>query len=411
LLFAGTKERDQWPDRAADWYIVSPDKSEAAVRMNVAAVLRESGLSLFGSSATWAGGKVYFAAYHGEPSNLWSVSIRTGLWKGLGTVQQLTSAATIESEPWAIADGTVAFTTLISSSNIFATSLSNGPDRQQRKVTGANFTITSQPSCSRDGQYLAFRRKEANVTSIVVRDMTSGNETVLSPSNGYRPVVSPDGNRVAFSQRDGTKEPIWIYDRRTGETRQACANCGMVLDWTPDLNGLLYSQGGRPKIYWLDLQTGRPFEMIASSEDVLLDEFRFSPDGGHLAFVRQFADGRREIVIAAVNDRKIADTNTWISLDNRSFFDNNPRWSPDGGSILFMSRRDSYDCIWRVKLDGKARPASSPEAVQHLHQGRLSTELVGDGSFQLAAGGNEVFYNLGEVSSTIWAVRPPSASK
>ncbi|MBK7600047.1 MAG: S9 family peptidase [Acidobacteria bacterium] len=77
---------------------------------------------------------------------------------------------------------------------------------------------------------------------------------------------------------------------------------------------------------------------------------QISPDGGRIIYVRQFAD--------IMTDRRCS--NLWMinfdGTNNRplttgNFSDTNPRWSPDGSQVIYMSNRDGSSQIYRRWMD------------------------------------------------------------
>jgi len=403
LLFLGTRP-GRSPEVASAWYVVET-LTETIAQTDLSERLKSANLVLYECPIKWANGRLYFAAYHGESSNLWSAPIRPGGHPEIGSISQITSGPAIELEPQALANGTVVFSTMTSNVNVWSSRLDRIGTDTQKQLTSTSFTVSSQPSSSRNGEYLVFIRKEGNSRSIYLREMSSGQETRIFQGRAFRPVVSPDGTRIAFSEKDDSKEPIWVYNRLTAVTEKICEDCGMVLDWMPDMSSLAYSKGSRPGIYLLDPSTKGYSKLLESSNEVLFDELRFSPDGGHVAFIKQLANSRREIIIAPFQGGTVGDEQTWMHLTTGSRWDNNPRWLPDGRGLVFLSHRDLFGCIWRVRLDRSYKAISDPEPIQHLHAANRSALELSDLSFQLTVGGNQIFYNLAELSSTIWAAQ------
>ena len=180
----------------------------------------------------------------------------------------------------------------------------------------------------------------------------------------------------------------------------------MALDWSPDMRSVAYLSSIQPRIYLYDVSTKKSSLLLQGREGLAYDEMRFSPQGKQVVFVEQAGPDKREIIIAPFLGGTIADRHTWIRLDTGSQWNNDPRWTPDGRSLVFVSRRDSFKCIWRIRLDDASRAVSLPEPVEHLHAAAHSLEELSDLSFQLTVGGDEVFYNVAELSGTIWAARP-----
>jgi acylaminoacyl-peptidase len=77
---------------------------------------------------------------------------------------------------------------------------------------------------------------------------------------------------------------------------------------------------------------------------------QISPDGGRIIYVRQFAD--------IMTDRRCS--NLWMinfdGTNNRplttgNFSDTNPRWSPDGSQVVYISNRDGSPQVYRRWMD------------------------------------------------------------
>jgi dipeptidyl aminopeptidase/acylaminoacyl peptidase len=76
-----------------------------------------------------------------------------------------------------------------------------------------------------------------------------------------------------------------------------------------------------------------------------------APDGRHVVFVRRTTDleddrGRTDLWLVAVESGKLR------QLTSHPAGDHDPRWSPDGASVWFVSSRSGTSQIWRIPVDG-----------------------------------------------------------
>lgn len=82
-----------------------------------------------------------------------------------------------------------------------------------------------------------------------------------------------------------------------------------------------------------------------------LSDPQVSPDGNRIVFVLRKTDleankGRTDLWLVGISGRKL-----W-RLTSHPDADFNPRWSPDGKSIWFLSTRSGSSQVWRIRMDG-----------------------------------------------------------
>jgi Tol biopolymer transport system component len=221
------------------------------------------------------------------------------------------------------------------------------------------------------------------------------------------PTWSPDGNYIAFLET--TSDPsvynvILIHSDGTGwRTLGTTASdsserhlCPDIVVWSPDSTRFLVDFGEPPFAFYV--AGGSPVQMGAGSSPT---NHAWSPDGRSLTYLDEFArlwlakaDGSdhrlmtdfpvseaiwspQESQIAYIAQRdgdttlEIIDVQTGEtrSLTNEDdYIESNPRWTPDGTSLIFArnlpqgdtSSADAEDSpsagIWRVPADGSAAP-------------------------------------------------------
>lgn len=90
-------------------------------------------------------------------------------------------------------------------------------------------------------------------------------------------------------------------------------------------------------------------------EDVVavrdLSQPRISADGHRVAFVVRRGDLEANRVRASIwlHDAERGET---IRLTHADASHSDPRWSPDGGRLTFLSDREEHDQIWQIRIDG-----------------------------------------------------------
>jgi Tol biopolymer transport system component len=164
-----------------------------------------------------------------------------------------------------------------------------------------------------------------------------------------RPVVSPDGNRVAFAALGD----IWVMDIGSKPTR---VTSDRFLDtdpsWSPDGSRLVYSsdraETGNLDLWIRDLRTG---------QDRRLTELpnadyggTWSPDGTRIAFLKMLPHQQGAAVdIVDVESGKVMER-----YRSAQRIPSNPSWSPDGRTLL-VAAFDQYsqrfrEGIWKLTL-------------------------------------------------------------
>ncbi len=222
---------------------------------------------------------------------------------------------------------------------LFLLSLESGVVRTVFRRRGARFEDTS-PAFSRDGRWLAFARFNSPGTStILIQRMTDRLEPDGEPRlvtnvgpNPHSPAWNEDGKHLLFIDGHSIKE------------FEVGASTSLVYDGNSEFRGLTVS-GSRiiavrsPEnvdIFALPLRpgglsaAGPPYPLIQST--AVDSQPRFSPDGRHLAFV-SYRSGSGEVWLADAdggNERQLTNLRAHIA----GF----PRWSPDGKHIAFHAR-------------------------------------------------------------------------
>ncbi|MBI2130554.1 PD40 domain-containing protein [Candidatus Woesearchaeota archaeon] len=169
------------------------------------------------------------------------------------------------------------------------------------------------------------------------------------------PSWSPTGEKIAFvSYRDSDFEIYTMNMDGTGQTRLTTNNgYDLYPAWT--LEGRIAfisdrdSRGSGFKIYIMDAD-GNNVSMIPNSPNVYYD-FSLSPEGRRVAFGSTKDDSNGEIYTTWTHSGNITTRLTFNSL-----YDSSPAWSPNGNSILFVSRTrvssNSNDQIYAVGAYG-----------------------------------------------------------
>ena len=100
---------------------------------------------------------------------------------------------------------------------------------------------------------------------------------------------------------------------------------------------------------------------------------------------------------------KTAGQGEWIVVTSSEQLDREPRWSPDGNLVYFISERDGFRCLWAQRLDAmQKRPVGSAFAIHHFHRSRLTNRMFDTGWIGLFVSRDRIFLSLEELTGNIW---------
>ena len=257
------------------------------------------------------------------------------------------------------------------------------------KLVGAGAEAASF-SASSDGRYLYYgasegfsygRNPHTGVWSVNRYDRETGESRVVSDGNGSSatPLLSPEGNRVAFVRRIGSTTTLWLHDLRDGSERQiwdgldrdqieafAPHNVYPGYDWMPDGESIVIWAGGKIQRVTLDGDASDiPFsvttdilfhEPLRSNRDPAGDMLTaklirwpvISPDGESLAFA-----ALGHVYWMALPDGEPQRVTSQEALEFA------PTFSPDGSRLAFTSWSDTdggalHTVRWRRNGPGNA---------------------------------------------------------
>jgi Tol biopolymer transport system component len=174
------------------------------------------------------------------------------------------------------------------------------------------------------------------------------------PANDEAPAWSPDGTQIAFrSDRDGGPA-LYLTTTEGSRLKRLVSSTfdapiGGVA-WSPDGQTLVYDQhcalktiavdGGEPRIL-LEPPVGR---------DVCFREPRYTPDGRSVVFAASLDSARSAIFVISVRDGTTTQLTEYVDgpASERA-----PVFSPDGTQLAFVSEREGRAHIYLVDARGK----------------------------------------------------------
>ena len=267
-----------------------------------------------------------------------------------------------------------------------------------------------------DGSKVAYRTVRAGRDELWERSVSEGHERLLPSSTDRRlakPLWSPDGGRLAFQRwdmRDSTVAVAVLNTDGSGERVLAAARPGRdagfrLVEGRPGDSRAVSIQPGRPL---LDLPGSRleygptaANRRSGSSRRIPrrnLFNQRFSPDQRWITFLAH------DLWHASTSTVYVAPTTggPWQAITDGSWFDDKPRWGPDGRTVFFVSNRTGVANVWGRRFDpstgtpvGEAYAVTSFRSAQFL----LTPETV---QMDIAITATHLLLPMSESRSDIW---------
>ena len=231
-----------------------------------------------------------------------------------------------------------------------------------------NLKRVGAPAIAPNGQLVAFTIRETNwdenayETEIWLGDASTGRSRQLTNAkkSSTQPVFSPDSAWLGFvSDRDG-KRQVYRIALRGGEAEKlTSAEEGVnSFAWSPDGTKLAYTMAEpvseamkeREK-RWGDIKIEDQdqrythlhiFDIAAktskqaTSGNFVVGNFEWSPDGRHIAYDRRATGDPADSGTADISILEIG-TNKSLVVVAQEGPDTNPRWSPDGTELAFVT--------------------------------------------------------------------------
>jgi len=170
------------------------------------------------------------------------------------------------------------------------------------------------------------------------------------------PVWSPDGSKIAFwSNRDG-KNDIYVMDADGSNVKRLTNNLSDDVGprWSPDGRKILFDsdRDGNREAYVMDADGGNQTRLTNSN--AFDSATSWSPDGSKIAFASN-RDSNNPYGFDAYNfDIYVmnADGSGVKRIVDDPEYDAEPKWSPDGRKMLFVTGRNGNFDVYEMNPDG-----------------------------------------------------------
>jgi len=240
-----------------------------------------------------------------------------------------------------------------------------------------------------------------------------GREAPVMTDDYFRgnPQWSPDGTRLTYWRgKTWTGEGQlmeWSVESRIEEPLTARGGVVLVEDWSWDGKDLLVSQEGSETHRieaWLLPVPAVP-HADATARKIISDplyhvhQSHFSPGGRWIVFNAVRSSPRaaesKLFVIPATGG-------PWIPITEGKYWDDKPRWSPDGKTIYFISGRGGFFNVWGIHFDpAKGKPVGEPFRVTTFESPSLMVPQQIQ-SVGLSLSQNKFVLTMQDLSGSVW---------
>jgi Tol biopolymer transport system component len=367
----------------------------------------------------WApsGKAIYFGRPYRGARNIWKMTIDPETLRATA-IERLTTGPGPDTEIAVSPDGRrLAFTSKSEHirSWLFPFDATSGRTGGNGKPITSPGMTSSSPSLSRDGNKVAFQGERAGRTELWEKSLVDGREAPVMTDDYFRgnPQWSPDGTRLAYWRgKTWTGEGQimeWSVESRIEEPLTASGGTVLVWDWSWDGKDLLVSQEGsethRIEVWLLPIPAVPHADATARKiiSDPLYDVYQsyFSPDGRWIAFGASRSAPRaaesKLFVIPATGG-------PWVPITEGKYWDDKPRWSPDGKTIYFISGRGGFFNVWGIHFDpAKGKPVGEPFRVTTFESPSLMVpqQIQGVG---LSLSQNKFVLTMQDLSGSVWVL-------
>src|SRR5262249_23159084 len=273
------------------------------------------------------------------------------------------------------------------------------------------------PELSPDGRKLAFVTRRAGKWELWEKSLKDGRETLLAADESHRslPHWSHDGSWLIYHRNrplnpEGSRyEGSLVLMPAGGGAEQTLTTPGAaplsVWDWSIDGKWILGGMDHQPRRHAICLfpiaaapQAEKQMLMVTSHPEMNLYQARFSPDQKWISFIAAKATEAGISTIYVVP----ASGGEWRRITEAKYFDDKPRWSPDGKRLYFVSNRTGFFNVWGIGFDpATGEPRGEPFRVTNF-ESPAQMVLPEVAVMEMALASDRIVLPIMEVSGGIW---------
>jgi Tol biopolymer transport system component/DNA-binding winged helix-turn-helix (wHTH) protein len=384
------------------------------------------------STFAWApsGDELFFVGVAKQVHNIWKVGVDPKSLRWTTGPERLTTGPGADTDVALSSDGRkLAFlTSTTPNARICLFPLNPVTGR----VTGDGQPITPQelhsfgPDITPDGRKVLFTTEQPGRRQhqqLIEKDIASGRERRLAEDDREGGVSrfsarwSPDGARVVYrfdTPGPGPPGPRFLYSIRTmdvatGQDQEITAPYEQPDNprgWSSDGRSIVASGPryvpGQHAVVLLPLSAAPHSEtkarIVASDIGQTLWQAVISPNDQWIAIqAAPLADTRVSTIYVVPRSG-----GTWMQITEGTYWDDKPRWSPDGSILYFVSSRGGVFNVWGIRFDrAHGKPVGEPFRVTSFEGPRLMI-LPNTGSMELGIARDRLVLPMVAGSGGIW---------
>jgi len=398
-------------------FLSVPLESGAPTRPEISPQVQRELANLSPGEFVWekSGRHLYFQASAGDTRNLWRVTIdpRTGKWTD--GPERLTTGAGEDTSLAISPDGTrLVFTTTSSRTRVWAfpVNSSTGAIRGEPYPVTPGSMAEVDFDARADGSKVAYNAVRTGRNELWERSISDGRDRLLLSSANWRfskPRWSPDGAQLAFSRYATRDQSVAVAVLNTDGSERVLTKPDTVemeaYDWSKDGRAILgacrFSRSDRYSTCLVPVHDdggASDVRVIASDATRNLFNQRFSPDQRWIVFLAHDLshDSTSTVYVVPANG------GAWQPITEGVWFDDKPRWGPDGHVLFFVSNRSGVANVWGRRFDTTTgKPVGEPFPVTSFRsaQFQLTPRTV---QMDIAITTTDLLLPMSESRSDIW---------
>ena len=220
-----------------------------------------------------------------------------------------------------------------------------------RQLTADGF-LNLMPRWSPDRRFLVFTTyRNRNTQDIDMIELATGKRWTLVAQGGLNitPVLSPDGNSLAYSSSHEGNAELYRLDTKTKAVQRLTTHAAGDLSpsWSPSGRELVFTsdRSGGPQIFLMSADGSNVSRLTFEGDYNAAPAW--SPRGNWIAYVCRTPKKEYKLCVIPPDGQKRLQLTTGLGVDD------SPSWSPDGRHLVFSSTVEGKSQIYMIDADGK----------------------------------------------------------